>query len=139
MVNGRSWHSHDRRFCHLENPALSINQHVVISLRGHSVAAGPKSIYSDPPRRLSLVAVYSDGIYSIQNTSVAIAMLLFATTPFMAAVLCWIILRERVRVAITVAIGGIAIMVADESGGGVLRGSLAALGSAFGCAVFTVA
>ncbi len=92
---------------------------------------------------LSLVAAYSGGIYSIQNTSVANAMLLFATAPFMAAVLGWIILRERVRAAtwaaIVVAIGGIAIMVADKSGSVVLKGSLAALGSAFGFAVFTVA
>jgi DME family drug/metabolite transporter len=92
---------------------------------------------------LSLVAAYSGGIYSIQNTSVANAMLLFATAPFMAAVLGWIILRERVRVAtwvaIAVAIGGIAIMVADKSGSVVMKGSLAALGSAFGFAVFTVA
>jgi drug/metabolite transporter (DMT)-like permease len=92
---------------------------------------------------LSLVAAYSGGIYSIQNTSVANAMLLFATAPFMAAVLGWIILHERVRVAtwvaIAVAIGGIAIMVADKSGSVVLKGSLAALGSAFGFAVFTVA
>ena len=36
---------------------------------------------------LSLVAAYSGGIYAIQNTSVANAMLLFATAPFMAAVL----------------------------------------------------
>ncbi|AGI72516.1 putative DUF6 family transmembrane protein [Octadecabacter arcticus 238] len=92
---------------------------------------------------LSLVAAYSGGIYSIQNTSVANAMLLFATAPFMAAVLGWIILGERVRVAtwvaIAFAIGGIAIMVADKSGSVVLKGSLAALGSAFGFAVFTVA
>ena len=92
---------------------------------------------------LSLVAAYSGGIYSMQNTSIANAMLLFATAPFMAAVLGWIILRERVRlatwVAIAVAIGGIAIMVADKSGSVVLKGSLAALGSALGFAVFTVA
>jgi len=92
---------------------------------------------------LSLVAAYSGGIYAIQNTSVANAMLLFATAPFMAAVLGWIVLREPVRAAtwaaIAVAIGGIAIMVADKSGGVVLKGSLAALGSAFGFAVFTVA
>ena len=92
---------------------------------------------------LSLVAAYSGGIYSIQTTSVANAMLLFATAPFMAAVLGWIALREFVRVAtwiaIVVAIGGIAIMVADKSGGVALKGSLAALGSAFGFAVFTVA
>jgi DME family drug/metabolite transporter len=92
---------------------------------------------------LSLVAAYSGGIYSIQNTSVANAMLLFATAPFMAAVLGWIVLRERVRfatwIALVVAIGGIAIMVADKSGSVALKGSLAALGSAFGFAVFTVA
>ncbi|RFP89896.1 DMT family transporter [Rhodobacteraceae bacterium 63075] len=92
---------------------------------------------------LSLVAAYSGGIYAIQNTSVANAMLLFATAPFMAAVLGWIVLREPVRpatwVSIAVAIGGIAIMVADKSGSVVLKGSLAALGSAFGFAVFTVA
>ena len=92
---------------------------------------------------LSLVAAYSGGIYAIQNTSVANAMLLFATAPFMAAVLGWIVLREPVRAAtwgaIAVAIGGIAIMVADKSGGVALNGSLAALGSALGFAVFTVA
>jgi drug/metabolite transporter (DMT)-like permease len=92
---------------------------------------------------LSLVAAYSGGIYSIQNTSVANAMLLFATAPFMAAVLGWIVLRERVRratwIAIAVAIGGIAIMVADKTGSVALKGSLAALGSALGFAIFTVA
>jgi DME family drug/metabolite transporter len=92
---------------------------------------------------ISLVAAYSGGIYSIQNTSVANAMLLFATAPFMAAVLGWIVLRERVRfatwIAIGVAVGGIAIMVADKSGSVAVKGSLAALGSAFGFAVFTVA
>lgn len=92
---------------------------------------------------LSLVAAYSGGIYVVQNTSVANAMLLFATAPFMAAVLGWIVLREGVRfatwVAIVLAIGGIAIMVADKSGGVALNGSLAALSSAFGFAVFTVA
>jgi drug/metabolite transporter (DMT)-like permease len=92
---------------------------------------------------LSLVAAYSGGIYAIQNTSVANAMLLFATAPFMAAVLGWIVLREQVRaatwVAIALAIGGIGIMVADKSGSVALKGSLAALGSAFGFAAFTVA
>jgi DME family drug/metabolite transporter len=92
---------------------------------------------------LSLVVAYSGGIYAIQSTSVANAMLLFATAPFMAAVLGWVVLREPVRgatwIAICVAIAGIAIMVADKSGDVALQGSLAALGSAFGFAVFTVA
>ena len=93
---------------------------------------------------LALVGAYSGGIYGIQSTSVANAMLLFAAAPFMAAMLGWIFLRERVRkatwVAILFAIMGIGIMVQDKSQGGTaLLGNLAALGSAFGFAVFTVA
>ena len=92
---------------------------------------------------LSLVAAYSGGIYAIQNTSVANAMLLFATAPFMAAVLGWLVLREPVRaatwIAIAVALGGILIMVSDKTGDVAVLGSLAALGSALGFAVFTVA
>lgn len=92
---------------------------------------------------MALVAAYAGGIYAIQATSVANAMLLFATAPFLAAILGWLVLREAVRratmVAIAVAVIGIAVMVADKSGGVALWGSLAALGSAFGFAVFTVA
>ena len=92
---------------------------------------------------LALVAAYSGGIYAIQNTSVANAMLLFATAPFMAAVLGWLALREHVRlatwIAIIVALGGILIMVSDKTGDVAVQGSLAALGSALGFAVFTVA
>lgn len=92
---------------------------------------------------LALVAAYAGGIYAIQATSVANAMLLFASAPFLAALLGWAVLREPVRratlIAIFVAIVGIGIMVAGKSTGGDLSGSLAALGSAFGFAVFTVA
>jgi drug/metabolite transporter, DME family len=92
---------------------------------------------------LSLVAAYSGGIYAIQTTSVANAMLLFASAPFIAALLGWIVLREPVRhatwVALLIAIAGIAIMFGDKSSDGALRGNLAGLGSAFGFAVFTVA
>lgn len=92
---------------------------------------------------LSLVAAYSGGIYAIQATSVANAMLLFATAPFLTAVLGWVVLREPVRkatwIAIFVAIAGIGIMVVGQSANGALSGSLAALGSALGFAVFTVA
>ena len=92
----------------------------------------------------ALVGAYSGGIYGIQSTSVANAMLLFASAPFMAAILGWIFLREKVRkatwIAILFAILGIGIMVQDKTqGGAALLGNLAALGSAFGFAVFTVA
>ena len=92
---------------------------------------------------LALVAAYAGGIYAIQKTSVANALLLFAAAPFMAAVLGWAILGERVRpatwIAIVAAIAGIGIMVADKSGSGAMAGNLAALGSALGFAVFTIA
>lgn len=92
---------------------------------------------------LSLVAAYAGGIYAIQTTSVANAMLLFASAPFMAAILGWIVLREPVRaatwIATIVAMLGIGVMVAGQTDGASIVGSLAALGSAFGFAVFTVA
>lgn len=92
---------------------------------------------------VSLVAAYSGGIYAIQTTSVANAMLLFASAPFLTAILGWIVLSETVRsatwIAIFVAIAGIGIMVVNKSAGNALSGSLAALGSALGFSVFTVA
>ena len=91
---------------------------------------------------LSLVVAYAGGIYAIQATSVANALLLFAAAPFFAAVLGWCILGERVLIgtwiAISFAILGIGIMVGGQSFGGSLDGSLAALGSALGFAAFTV-
>ncbi len=125
--------------------SMSLFLYVVIRLRsGESPFAQIRRIGSPAViAGLALVAAYSGGIYAIQNTSVANAMLLFATAPFMAAVLGWLVLREPVRaatwIAIAVALAGIAIMVADKSGGVAIMGSLAALGSAFGFAVFTVA
>lgn len=92
---------------------------------------------------LSLVAAYAGGIIALQATSVANAMLLFASAPFFTALLGWLVLREPVRratfVAIGVAVAGIAIMVSDDNADGAMAGNLAALGSAFGFAVFTVA
>jgi len=61
----------------------------------------------------------------------------------MTAVLGRIILNERVRsatwIAIIVAVSAIAIMVPEQTSFGALIGSLAALGSAFGFSVFTIA
>lgn len=91
---------------------------------------------------LSLVAAYSGAIYSLQTTSVANAMMLFACAPLLSAVLGRIILQEHVRpqtwVAIAVAGAGIAIMVWDKFSGAALGGNLAAIGSALGFAVFTI-
>ncbi|WP_127115520.1 DMT family transporter [Shimia sediminis] len=92
---------------------------------------------------LGLIAAYSGAIFAIQTTSVANAMLLFAVAPFLAAVLGRIVLGERVRRAtwfgIAVAMIGVAVMVSDQGGQGTFSGNIAALGSALGFAVFTVA
>ena len=92
---------------------------------------------------ISLVAAYSGGIFAIQNTSVANAMLLFATAPFFSALLGLLVLKEKVRAftwfAILISLVGISIMIYDKTDGMALSGSLAALGSALGFAIFTVA
>ena len=92
---------------------------------------------------IALVAAYSGGIFAIQNTSVANAMFLFGTAPFIAAVLGRLILQEPIRLAtwvsIIIALCGIAIMVSNKTGDSAILGSIAALCSALGFAVFTVA
>ena len=90
-----------------------------------------------------LVFAFAGGIYAIQTTTVANAMFLFASAPFFAAILGWIILRESVRrstwIATAVAIIGIGIMVIDGISAGHIIGNSAALLSALGFAVFTIA
>ena len=92
---------------------------------------------------ISLVVAFAGGIYAIQTTSVANAMFLFASAPFLAAFLGWIILRERVRRAtwftMIIALVGIAIMVLNGISAGRLVGNFSAILSALGFAVFTIA
>lgn len=125
--------------------ALSAFLYVVIQLRSgeNPFVQARRSGFPAAIAGLALVAAYSGGIYSIQVIPVANALLLFATAPFMTAILGWVVLRERVRTAtwisIVVAIIAISIMVSERTSGGAIDGSLAALGSAFGFSVFTVA
>ena len=125
--------------------ALSGFLYVVIHLRSgeNPFVQARRSGFPAVIAGLALVAAYSGGIYSIQVIPVANALLLFATAPFMTAVLGWIVLRESVRpatwIAIVVAIGAIAIMVSGQTSAGAIDGSMAALGSALGFSVFTVA
>ncbi|MDU8929860.1 DMT family transporter [Alisedimentitalea sp. MJ-SS2] len=106
-------------------------------------AAARRNGFAGAIGALGLVSAYTGAIYSIQNTSVANAMLLFAVAPFVTAILGWIVLGERVRratwIAIVFGVAGIVIMVSDKSGTGTMGGNLAALFSAVGFAVFTVA
>ncbi len=92
---------------------------------------------------LALVLAFTGGIFAIQTTTVANAMFLFAAAPFFAALLGWIVLGETVRratwIAMTVAVAGISLMVWEGISLGYLQGNAAALVSALGFAVFTIA
>ena len=91
---------------------------------------------------LGLVAAFGGAVYSIQTTTVANAVFLFAAAPLLTALLAWLVLGERTRPetwgAIALALVGIFVMVRSGLGGGAFAGNLAALASALGFAVFTV-
>lgn len=91
---------------------------------------------------LGLVGAFAGAIYSIQSTTIANAVFLFAASPFLTALIGWMALGERVRAetwaAMAVALTGIFVMVRDDLSGGAMAGNIAALLSALGFAVFTV-
>ncbi len=91
---------------------------------------------------LGLVMAFSGAIYAFQATSVANAVLLFAASPFCAAILGRVFLGEAVSgltwFAIVLAALGILVMVGGGLAGGAMDGNIAALASALGFAVFTV-
>lgn len=118
---------------------------LVIAFRsgGRPVAVIRKSGIAGIVGGLGLVFAFSGGIYAIQATTVANAMFLFAAAPFFAAVMGWLILGESVRratwAAMIFALLGVALMVWEGMSLGRVGGNVAALLSAMGFAVFTVA
>ena len=91
-----------------------------------------------------LVLAFGGAIFAIQSLPLANAVFLFSASPFLTALLAVMVLGERVRLAtwIAVAIAGIGIwrMIGGTSlTDGDMTGNLAALGSALGFSVFTVA
>lgn len=92
---------------------------------------------------LGLIAAFGGGIHAIKVLPLANAVFLFSASPFLTAILGWIILGERVRpvtwAAIALAGLGIWHMIGGtDLTGGALGGNLAALASALGFAVFTI-
>ena len=91
---------------------------------------------------IALFFAYAGGIYSIQNTSVANAMLLFGSAPIITAILSTFIIKEQLTVvtiiSIIFAFLGILLMVFQETSGNSLNGNIAALASAFAFALFTI-
>ena len=91
---------------------------------------------------LFLFCAYLGGIYSLQHTSAANALILFACAPIITAFLAGYILREIISVStivsIALALCGVLIMVWNDFGDASFKGNLAAIGSAFGFALFTI-
>ena len=81
-------------------------------------------------------------ILSITSTTAAITMMMLATQPFVAAILAYVFLKEKISkttlIAITVAAGGIIFMSFDSKMEGTLFGLLNGLLSSLGFAGFTV-
>ncbi len=76
------------------------------------------------------------------TTTAAVTMMMLATQPFVAAILAYIFLKEKISkttfVAITVAAAGIIFMSLDSKGEGTLFGLINGLLSSLGFAGFTV-
>ncbi len=90
-----------------------------------------------------LVLAFSGGIYAIQTTTVANAMFLFASAPFLAAILGWFVLKESVSkitfVTMVIAMIGIGLMVWQGISSGHIVGNVCAILSALGFAIFSIA
>lgn len=73
-------------------------------------------------------------VNSITRTSVANSLILLSTNPFMAAMLAWVFLKERVPARtwtiMSVALFGMAAMLGDSVGGGTWLGDMLAVGCA---------
>ena len=97
---------------------------------------------------IALILISATGkiafLYALQNTSVANVTVLYATLPFMTAILAWLWFREkaerRTLIGSLVAGAGVIITVIGSTGlgGGHLLGDLAALFMTFTMALMTV-
>lgn len=91
---------------------------------------------------IALMVAMAGSIIGFQATTVANAAFLLAASPFLAAILGRLILREPVSlqtgIAIAVALVGIFIMVREGLSAGAWLGNIAALTAALGFAAFTV-
>ena len=97
---------------------------------------------------IALILISATGkiafLYALQNTTVANVTVLYATLPFMTAILAWLWFREkaerRTLIGSLVAGGGVIITVGGSTGlgGGHILGDLAALFMTFTMALMTV-
>lgn len=122
-------------------PVLAV--YIAWSSGGHAVRAVRNVGVAGTIGGIGLVFAFAGAIYAIQSTTIANAVFLFTASPFVAAILGWVLLREQVRpatwVAIAMAIAGMFIMVREGLAIGAMNGNIAALLSAAGFGAFSVA
>lgn len=115
---------------------------VTIASAGRPFAAIRAAGWAGPVGGLGLVFAFSGAIYSMQATTIANAVFLFAAAPLITAVMARPILGEMVRpvtwAAIAIASVGIFLMVREGLSLGAGPGNIAALVSAAGFSAFTL-
>lgn len=81
-------------------------------------------------------------IYAFKLTYVANVAVIYATAPFIAAALGWLLMREAVQprtlIAAVLSLAGVAVMVAGDFGAISFTGELLALAMTIGCALYMV-
>ncbi len=91
---------------------------------------------------LGLLVASFGFVYALKNTSAANAALLSSLTPFVAALLGRLALRERIRpltlVAMVVGGVGLVVMVVGDLGRGSMKGNIAATASSLGFGLYIV-
>ncbi|MEM7122031.1 MAG: DMT family transporter [Pseudomonadota bacterium] len=91
---------------------------------------------------LGLALANTAFIFSLSMTYVANTLLILGVSPFLAALLAWVLLREKVRratvLSMLIVVPGLVIMVSGGLGTGRVLGDLLALGAVAGFALFSV-
>lgn len=122
---------------------LTLSAWIAYRQRGHVISSFRTAGRMAVAAGLCLSLGFSCWIFALTQTTVANALFLLTTQPFIAAILGRLILGERVPritwAAMTVALIGVGIMVSEGIALGTLRGNLMALAAAFSISGFTIA
>ncbi|MAV82597.1 MAG: EamA family transporter [Pelagibacteraceae bacterium] len=91
---------------------------------------------------LLLTSTFIGFIYSITNTTAAVTLLMFALIPFLASIIAFILIKEKISkknlIAMLIALSGVIIMVFQGKITGSLFGLITGLIASIGFAGFTV-
>jgi drug/metabolite transporter (DMT)-like permease len=124
---------------------LALTLAVVLLLRHGSAllqavqAAGVMAVVAG----LCLAVAFASWIFALMHTTVANALFLLTTQPFLTALLARVLLGERVHrttwLTMSLALVGVGVMVRESLTLGTFFGNLIALGAALGISGFTIA